>query len=144
MFKLAPLPLFALIACVTLLPLAAPAAPEAPEAPAEIYELRTYTTNEGKLDDLHARFRDHTVTLFKKHGMESVGYWVPADEPASENTLIYVSGTRAARPPPHPGRHSSPIRSGKKPSKNPGSTARSSPNDPTPCSWTSPTSAPIL
>ena len=42
-------------------------------ASADVYELRTYTTNEGKLDNLHARFRDHTVGLFKKHGIESVG-----------------------------------------------------------------------
>jgi NIPSNAP len=47
---------------------------------AEVYELRTYTTAEGKLDALNARFRDHTVRLFQKHGMESVGYWVPTDE----------------------------------------------------------------
>ena len=59
-------------------------------ARAEVYELRTYTTNEGKLDNLNARFRDHTVGLFDKHGMESIGYWVPTDEPRSENTLIYV------------------------------------------------------
>lgn len=62
----------------------------ASQSNAEVYELRTYTTNEGKLDALNARFRDHTVKLFEKHGMESVGYWVPADEPESENTLIYV------------------------------------------------------
>ncbi len=59
-------------------------------ASADVYELRTYTTNEGKLPNLNARFRDHTVKLFRKHGMESVGYWVPCDEPASKNTLIYV------------------------------------------------------
>ncbi len=59
-------------------------------AQAEVYELRTYTTNEGKLDNLNARFRDHTVALFDKHGMESVAYWVPTDEPQSANTLIYV------------------------------------------------------
>ena len=59
-------------------------------ASADVYELRTYTTDEGKLDDLHARFRDHTVELFKKHGMESVGYWVPTDKEKSKNTLIYV------------------------------------------------------
>ena len=59
-------------------------------ASAEVYELRTYTTNEGKLDDLNARFRDHTMRLFRKHGMESVGYWVPVDEPKSKNTLIYI------------------------------------------------------
>ncbi len=57
---------------------------------AEVYELRTYTTNDGKLDDLNTRFRDHTVRLFKRHGMRSVGYWVPADEPQSKNTLVYI------------------------------------------------------
>ena len=59
-------------------------------ATVEVYELRTYTTNEGKLDKLNAGFRDHTLRLFKKHGIESVGYWVPTDEPKSKNTLIYV------------------------------------------------------
>ena len=55
-----------------------------------VYELRTYVTNPGKLDNLNARFRDHTVGLFKKHGIESVGYWVPTDGESSKNTLIYV------------------------------------------------------
>ena len=59
-------------------------------AQADVYELRTYTTNEGKLEALNTRFRDHTVELFKKHGMESVGYWVPTDGEQSKNTLIYV------------------------------------------------------
>ena len=40
----------------------------------DVFELRTYTTHEGKLDALNARFRDHTVGLFKKHGIESIGY----------------------------------------------------------------------
>lgn len=57
---------------------------------AEVYELRTYTTNEGRLDALNKRFREHTVDLFKKHGIESVGYWVPTDGPQAKNTLIYV------------------------------------------------------
>ena len=56
----------------------------------EVYELRTYVTNPDKLDNLNARFRDHTVGLFKKHGIESVGYWVPTDGGESKNTLIYV------------------------------------------------------
>jgi hypothetical protein len=56
-------------------------------ATADVYELRTYTTNADKLDNLNARFRDHTVALFVKHGMQSIGYWVPV---AKENTLIYV------------------------------------------------------
>jgi len=55
-----------------------------------VYELRTYVTNEGKLEPLNARFRDHTVRLFEKHGIKNIGYWVPTEEPASENTLIYL------------------------------------------------------
>jgi hypothetical protein len=55
-----------------------------------VYELRTYTTPEGKLADLHARFRNHTVKLFEKHGMTNVGYFVPQDVPLAKNTLIYV------------------------------------------------------
>lgn len=57
----------------------------------EVYELRIYTTNEGKLDTLLARFRDHTCRLFEKHGMTNIGYWVPlAKEDGAENTLIYI------------------------------------------------------
>lgn len=70
------------------------------QAVAEVFELRTYTVHDGKLDALNSRFRDHTVKLFRKHGMESVGYWVPADEPTASNTLIYVlrhSSREAAR-----------------------------------------------
>lgn len=61
---------------------------------AQIFELRTYTAAEGKLDGLHARFRDHTMALFEKHGITNVGYWTPQDEPASSNTLIYVIAHR--------------------------------------------------
>jgi hypothetical protein len=59
-------------------------------ADGKVYELRTYTTNEGKLEALNARFRDHTTRLFTKHGMENIGYWIPADGPQSGNTLIYI------------------------------------------------------
>jgi hypothetical protein len=55
-----------------------------------VFEIRTYTAEPGKLDALHARFRDHTVQIFNKHGMTSVGYFAPTDEPLSKNTLIYV------------------------------------------------------
>jgi hypothetical protein len=55
-----------------------------------VYELRTYTCNEGKLEALKARFRDHTIEIFKRHGIESVGYWVPQDPEKSKNTLIYI------------------------------------------------------
>ena len=55
-----------------------------------VYELRTYTTFDGKLDALKARFRDHTIEIFKRHGMTSIGYWVPTDPAKSQNTLIYI------------------------------------------------------
>jgi len=55
-----------------------------------VYELRVYHAYEGKLDDLLARFRDHTMTIFKRHGMESVAYWTPADDPLAGKTLFYV------------------------------------------------------
>ena len=54
-----------------------------------VYELRTYTAPEGKLDALLARFRDHTIRIFNKHNMQSVAYFVPQDE-RSKNTLIYI------------------------------------------------------
>ncbi len=56
----------------------------------KVFELRTYTSPEGKLNDLLARFRSDTMRIFEKHGMDNVGYWVPADAPASGNTLIYI------------------------------------------------------
>jgi hypothetical protein len=55
-----------------------------------VFELRTYTTPEGKLDALQARFRDHTVPLFERHGMTNIGYWTPQDQPNASNTLIYI------------------------------------------------------
>lgn len=55
-----------------------------------VYELRIYTTLEGRLPALLARFREHTTRIFEKHGMENVGYWVPVDPPKSQNTLYYV------------------------------------------------------
>ena len=55
-----------------------------------VFELRTYTANEGKLPDLEKRFRDHTMTIFEKHGMTNIAYFVPQDAPKSQNTLIYV------------------------------------------------------
>ncbi len=55
-----------------------------------VYELRTYTSYDGKLEAVKARFRDHTIALFKRHGMESIGYWVPQDPEKSKNTLIYI------------------------------------------------------
>jgi hypothetical protein len=60
------------------------------QSSARVFELRTYTTNPGRLDALNARFRDHTLRLFEKHGMQNIGYWQPADGETAQNTLIYV------------------------------------------------------
>ena len=62
-------------------------ADEKKESAPLLYELRTYYAPEGKIDDLNARFRNHTLALFEKHGMKNIMYWVPVDKP---NTLIYV------------------------------------------------------
>jgi len=56
----------------------------------KVFELRTYTATPGNLDNLHARFRDHTTRIFRKHGMEVVAYWAPTDGEDAENKLVYV------------------------------------------------------
>jgi len=55
-----------------------------------VFELREYHAYEGKLDDLLARFRNHTITIFNRHGMESVAYWTPTDDPLRGKTLFYI------------------------------------------------------
>lgn len=55
-----------------------------------VFELRTYTTHEGRLPALHERFENHTMALFEKHGMRNIGYWVPSDPERADNTLIYI------------------------------------------------------
>ena len=83
-------------ACASTIALKAWTAEGAAQSPslakeARVFEMRTYYAAPGKLEALHARFRDHTNRLFKKHGIQLVGYWVPADKDrGAENTLIYV------------------------------------------------------
>lgn len=55
-----------------------------------VYELRVYHAAPGKLGELLARFRDHTIKIFQRHGMKSVAYWTPMDEPQKSETLIYI------------------------------------------------------
>lgn len=54
-----------------------------------VFEMRTYTCFPGKLEALNTRFRDHTIRIFKNHGMESIGYWIPQDA-RKDTTLIYI------------------------------------------------------
>jgi hypothetical protein len=68
-----------------------------------VFELRTYTTEAGRLDALNARFRDHTLKLFEKHGMTNVCYWnLAADQKGAKsplvagNTLVYLLTHKSA------------------------------------------------
>src|SRR5438045_5015078 len=55
-----------------------------------VFELRTYTAMPGKIDALHARFRDHTIKLFEKHHMTVIGFWRPTDEEQAKRQLVYL------------------------------------------------------
>lgn len=64
---------------------------QAEDKPARVFEMRTYYTAPGKMTDLHARFRDHTCGLFKKHGMELIGFWEPVDEKSGKGEkMVYI------------------------------------------------------
>ena len=63
----------------------------AEDKPGKVFEMRTYYAAPGKMDDLHARFRDHTCGLFKKHGMELVGFWEPVDAKSGKGEkMVYI------------------------------------------------------
>ncbi|MBL9138339.1 MAG: NIPSNAP family protein [Verrucomicrobiales bacterium] len=71
---------------------------QAAAADTKCYELRIYHTAPGKLDDLHQRFRNHTLRLFEKHGIRSVGYWVPLQNNEDTRLFFLLSyPSRAAR-----------------------------------------------
>jgi hypothetical protein len=56
-----------------------------------LFELRTYHAQPNRIEDLHKRFRDHTLRIFKKHAMTSVLYWRPVDgQPAMVDKMIYL------------------------------------------------------
>jgi len=61
-----------------------------PQSSTTVYELRIYHAHEGKLEALLARFRDHTMQLFEKHGLKNVAYWLPTDDPQKGHTLVYM------------------------------------------------------
>lgn len=56
----------------------------------KVFELRIYTATPGNLENLHARFRDHTTRIFEKHGMKNIGYWAPTGEDERDSKMIYV------------------------------------------------------
>ena len=86
------LPAFGLIAaCAGVLLSVAGSPVRADDSADRVFEIRTYHTLPGRLPALNKRFQEHTIALFKKHGMESVGYWMPTDEKdGKDKTLIYI------------------------------------------------------
>lgn len=60
------------------------------QATVGVFELRVYHAAPGKLGELEARFRDHTIGIFERHGIKSLAYWTPLDEPEKSSTLIYI------------------------------------------------------
>ena len=88
--------LIALLISVSALASVAAAADATPVSPSvakdsRAFEMRTYYAAPGKLEALNARFRDHTCRLFKKHGIEIIGFWIPQDkEKGADNTLVYL------------------------------------------------------
>lgn len=58
-------------------------------ADARCFELRTYTVTGkvGDIDLLHARFRQHSIRILRRHGMDIVGFWQHVDRP---DTLSYL------------------------------------------------------
>ncbi len=83
----------ALLATISILPMTAQIPEQAPSPSlvrdSRVYELRTYHAYPGKLEDVHKRFREHTLALFARHNMKVLGFWGPTDKnQGSENTLI--------------------------------------------------------
>lgn len=60
------------------------------QAPARVYELRTYTVPEDRIEALHARFRNHTLRIFERHGMRNVAYFKPQDPARATTTMVYL------------------------------------------------------
>jgi hypothetical protein len=73
------------------------AATSSAQTDARVFELRTYTASPEKLDELHTRFRDHTIRLLEKHGATNVGYWVPADNADGKIVFLLSYPSQAAR-----------------------------------------------
>jgi hypothetical protein len=47
-----------------------------------IYELREYVAVPGKSAEMHARFAEHTLGLFEKHGLTVTGFWTDSADDA--------------------------------------------------------------
>ncbi len=57
---------------------------------ADIYEQRTYTPHDGKMENLLSRFRDHTIAIFESHGIKNIGYWLTEAKDGEPQKLTYI------------------------------------------------------
>ena len=77
--------------CLCLLLSVATTSAQAADSKDRVFEMRTYYTVEGRLPALNKRFSEHTCELFKKHGMDVIGFWTPVDEKdGKSNKLVYI------------------------------------------------------
>ena len=83
---------FALVGtCVGLLLATTATTARGDDSKDRVFEIRTYHCLEGRLPALNKRFKENTCGLFKKHGMELIGFWTPTDEKdGKQNTLVYI------------------------------------------------------
>ena len=61
-----------------------------PKVTTNVQEMRVYHAMPGRLPDLNARFENHTMRLFEKHGITNVGYWT--EDVGTSNQLVYMLG----------------------------------------------------
>jgi hypothetical protein len=77
--------------CLALVVSALAFASAASGSDGRVYELRTYTATPGNLPAVISRFREHTVKIFERQGMENIGYWTPMDEKdGAADKLVYL------------------------------------------------------
>ena len=70
--------------------------PEENSQEPRVFELRTYTSpDRSKHIALLRRFREHTLKLFEKHGMENIVYWIPEGDQDNAKRLIYLLGHKS-------------------------------------------------
>ncbi|REG78256.1 NIPSNAP protein [Algoriphagus antarcticus] len=59
-----------------------------------IFQLRTYTCYDGKLENLITRFKEHTQDLFEKQGLKNYPYWMTVEKDGSQPKLVYLLGAK--------------------------------------------------
>ena len=57
-----------------------------------IFQLRTYHCFPGKIENIQARFRDHTRDLFAKQGLKNYPYFLTVEKDGSQPKLVYLLG----------------------------------------------------